>query len=152
MFEMLTGEPPFKHKDRRKLYDKILKGKIPQPKYATESCKNLLKRLMNRNPTARLGSGLKGPEDIKSHRFFAKVDWSTLLLKRNRAPIRPKIGKLSTDHSNFDKSFTSMPPMDSPGHLPLEGPGVDDLFSNFSFENTSISPAARDTPSFSPAL
>lgn len=46
--------------------------------------------------------------DIKKHRFFDKIDWMKLILKRNSAPIKPKI-KYPLDTSNFDEQFKDIP-------------------------------------------
>lgn len=39
---------------------------------------NLLFQLLQFNPVERLGAGVAGVEDIKSHPFFTPVDWAEL--------------------------------------------------------------------------
>jgi hypothetical protein len=43
--------------------------------------------LLQRSPEKRLGSGLDDAEEIKSHPFFADVDWQKIY---NRETIPPK--------------------------------------------------------------
>lgn len=39
---------------------------------------NLVFQLLQFNPSERLGAGVAGVEDIKSHPFFTPVDWAEL--------------------------------------------------------------------------
>ncbi|XP_054618063.1 ribosomal protein S6 kinase delta-1 isoform X2 [Dunckerocampus dactyliophorus] len=45
------------------------------PESVSEEARSLLEQLLQYNPTERLGAGVAGVDDIKSHPFFAKVDW-----------------------------------------------------------------------------
>ncbi|KAJ8410224.1 hypothetical protein AAFF_G00202050 [Aldrovandia affinis] len=45
------------------------------PEFLSEEAKSLLQQLLQFNPIERLGAGVAGAEDIKSHPFFARVDW-----------------------------------------------------------------------------
>ncbi|KAJ8009679.1 hypothetical protein DPEC_G00094010 [Dallia pectoralis] len=45
------------------------------PDFVSEEAKSLLEQLLQFNPIERLGAGVAGAEDIKSHPFFGKVDW-----------------------------------------------------------------------------
>ena len=57
MFDMLTGCPPFSADTKRETQDLILRGQIRQPAGVTPEAKNLLKSLLQRNHTTRLGGG-----------------------------------------------------------------------------------------------
>ncbi|XP_051909528.1 ribosomal protein S6 kinase delta-1 isoform X1 [Hippocampus zosterae] len=46
------------------------------PESVSEEACSLLEQLLQYNPTERLGAGVAGVDDIKSHPFFAKVDWT----------------------------------------------------------------------------
>lgn len=46
------------------------------PESVSEEARSLLEQLLQYNPTERLGAGVGGVDDIKSHPFFARADWS----------------------------------------------------------------------------
>uniref|UniRef100_A0A8D0AMY4 Ribosomal protein S6 kinase polypeptide 1 n=1 Tax=Sander lucioperca TaxID=283035 RepID=A0A8D0AMY4_SANLU len=45
------------------------------PASVSEEARSLLEQLLQYNPMERLGAGVGGVDDIKSHPFFARVDW-----------------------------------------------------------------------------
>lgn len=113
LYEMLSGLPPFYDENVHTMYSKILfqpltfdNGRI------RPNAKDLISRLLERDPTKRLGHGPSGTSDVKSHPFFAKVDWILLLNKRVKPPWRPEISSLE-DVAHFDQEFTSRPAYDS---------------------------------------
>jgi serum/glucocorticoid-regulated kinase 2 len=79
--------------------------------------------LLNREPEKRLGNG--GAQEIKSHPFFASIDWKKLMAKRIQPPFKPSVvfqpfmnfpltvQDSAIDTSNFDQEFTSEAPTDS---------------------------------------
>lgn len=78
MYEMLTGNSPFRGKgrDRQATYDKILCGVVKFPKEVDPVCKNFVKKLLVRQEV-RLGSkvgrllNIKNLAKISLH--FAKI-------------------------------------------------------------------------------
>uniref|UniRef100_UPI0037E8EBDC ribosomal protein S6 kinase delta-1 n=1 Tax=Semicossyphus pulcher TaxID=241346 RepID=UPI0037E8EBDC len=46
------------------------------PESVSEEARSLLEKLLQYNPMERLGAGVGGVDDIKSHPFFAKMAWS----------------------------------------------------------------------------
>ncbi|XP_060102892.1 ribosomal protein S6 kinase delta-1 isoform X2 [Heteronotia binoei] len=49
------------------------------PDHISEEAKSLLQQLLQFNAVERLGAGVAGVEDIKSHPFFVSLDWSELI-------------------------------------------------------------------------
>uniref|UniRef100_A0A3B4WTX5 Ribosomal protein S6 kinase polypeptide 1 n=1 Tax=Seriola lalandi dorsalis TaxID=1841481 RepID=A0A3B4WTX5_SERLL len=45
------------------------------PESVSEEARSLLEQLLQYNPMERLGAGVGGVDDIKSHPFFARVNW-----------------------------------------------------------------------------
>jgi serine/threonine protein kinase len=75
LYEMLTGLPPFYDKNRNQILNKILKDRhIEFKEYMTKEAKDLIKRLLIKDPKRRLGSK-RGAADIKEHPFFDCIDW-----------------------------------------------------------------------------
>ncbi|KAF0720212.1 Aste57867_481 [Aphanomyces stellatus] len=108
LYEMLTGLPPFYCRDRDKLFDKIRNGELTFPKYLSVAAVDLLSKLLERDPTRRLGTGPTDAGEIKSHPFFAEIQWEQLALGQVPPPWRPSFNGV-LDTSQFDTEFTDMP-------------------------------------------
>ncbi|KAG0173378.1 serine/threonine protein kinase psk1 [Apophysomyces sp. BC1034] len=89
IYDMLTGSPPFSSGNRKKTIDSILSKKIPMPYYLTTDVKDLLSKLLRKNPNARLGAKPKRVDAIRKHRFFRKIDWDALARRELEPPIVP---------------------------------------------------------------
>jgi serine/threonine protein kinase len=107
---MLTGWPPFYDKNLRKMCEQILKSDLTFPASCTASpeARDLIRGLLMRDPTQRLGCRAGGVEDIKRHPFFRTIDWEKLERKELEAPFKPTVSS-DTDITNFDSTFTNEP-------------------------------------------
>ena len=81
LYEMMSGHTPFYGDDLRTLYTNITQKKLIFPEYFSERAKNLLKKLLEKNPQKRIDL-----EDIKKHKFFKGIDWNELELKNIKPP------------------------------------------------------------------
>lgn len=112
IYEMIVGFPPFYHKNQNTMYDLIEKFpvKFPDPvKHGipmTDAAKDLITRLLEKDPKSRLGTE-RGIEEILDHEWFNEYDVNDLLNKQYAAPYVPKLSDDLTDVSCFDKEFTS---------------------------------------------
>uniref|UniRef100_A0A3B3E109 Ribosomal protein S6 kinase n=1 Tax=Oryzias melastigma TaxID=30732 RepID=A0A3B3E109_ORYME len=138
MYELLTGGSPYtvdgdenSHAD---IARRILKRDPPFPKDMDPSAKDLIQRLLTKDPKKRLGSGPNGAENIKQHPFYQKIIWEELAAKRVPAPFKPVI-RDELDVSNFADEFTEMDPTYSPAALPQN---CDRIFQGYSFMAPSI--------------
>ncbi|KAF2733094.1 kinase-like protein [Polyplosphaeria fusca] len=106
VFEMCCGWSPFYAEDTQQMYKNIAFGKVrfPRDALSTEG-RNFVKGLLNRNPKHRLGAN-GDAEELKSHAFFADIDWDALSKKNLVPPFKPKL-KGELDVSNFDPEFTN---------------------------------------------
>jgi serine/threonine protein kinase len=124
-YDLLTGAPPFRANNHAKLQEKIVKQKLMLPYFLGPDAKDLLTRLMRKDPSKRLGYHMqKDLQTIKKHRFFRKIDWAALERRELDPPIQPIV----TDPAlaeNFSVDFT---------HLPLSptitGTGFDEYYAN----------------------
>ncbi|KAG6635318.1 hypothetical protein I3843_11G033800 [Carya illinoinensis] len=120
LYEMLTGQPPYTHENRKKLQERIIKEKVKLPPYLTSEAHSLLKGLLQKEPLRRLGSGSNGGDEIKSHKWFRSINWKKLEARELQPKFKPDvIGKNCT--ANFDRCWTAMPPTDSPASTPTAG-------------------------------
>ncbi|XP_027911055.1 phototropin-1-like isoform X1 [Vigna unguiculata] len=77
LYEMFFGYTPFRGKTRQRTFTNILHKdlKFPKSKQVSFSAKQLMYRLLNRDPKSRLGSR-EGANEIKNHPFFRGVNWA----------------------------------------------------------------------------
>lgn len=95
MYDMLTGLPPFTAENRKKTIETILKGKLNLPGYLTSEARDLIRRLMKRQVSQRLGAGANDGQAIRSHPFFKLVHWPDVIGRRLEPPIKPALVSVS---------------------------------------------------------
>lgn len=150
LFDMVTGSPPFCANNRKKTMEKIMKAQVRFPPYLTDGLKDLLRKLLERTVSKRIG-GKTGAEEVKAHRWFRKIDWDLVAAKGYPPPFMPIEGG-ALDTSNFDSKFTEQAPLDSPVETSL-GASVGDLFVGFTYVARDIEEAmvaATTSPRRSP--
>ena len=81
LYEFLVGVPPYFDTNRDQLYYNIKSGPLKLPNFLSEDAKDIIKKLLDRNPKARLGAGDEDAKEIKKHPFFANVDWNDVYNK-----------------------------------------------------------------------
>ena len=149
LYEMLTGLPPFYDENTNEMYRKILQEPLhfPGPEIVPAAAKDLLQKLLDRNPERRLGAA--GASEIKAHHFFANIDWRKLLQRKYEPSFKPSV--VSPDHcqfihaytdvlqtdardtGNFDKEFTSEVPKDSYVEGPMLSQTMQQQFAGWSY-------------------
>ena len=91
LYAMLCGYLPFEDEDNENLYKKITSGKFTIPKFLSENCKDILRKILNTDPEKRYTI-----KQIKKHPWFniinPRINMSEgLLLNVNIVPIDEKI-------------------------------------------------------------
>lgn len=97
IFEMLTGRPPFDHKNRKTLFDAINAGCYKLSMVQDADARDLISKLLVLNPEKRLGQ--EGAESVKRHQFFSSVDWDKLSQRKYESPLK---SELSLNAANND--------------------------------------------------
>ena len=82
-------QPPFCADNRKKTVDAILKDKLNIPGYLTPDSRDLIRRLMKRQVSQRLGSGPTDGQAVRAHPFFKNVNWDDVVKRRLDPPIKP---------------------------------------------------------------
>ncbi|CAM8910528.1 hypothetical protein QQ045_031460 [Rhodiola kirilowii] len=139
LFEMLTGKPPFLG-NRNKIQQRIVKEKIKLPTFLTGDAHSLLKGLLNKDASKRLGSGPTGSNEIKSHKWFKPINWKKLDAREIQPSFRPEVSGQQCI-ANFEKKWTDMAILDSPVASPNENP-----FVGFTYVKPSGSFLQRESP------
>lgn len=134
LYEMLTGLPPFYHPDRARMYRMIQTEEVRIPRYFSRNVKDLILKLLEKEPSRRLGTQ-KGAQEIKNHSWCTNIPWDQFLLKAVTPPFAP-----SLQHSNFDPSYTSLPLTEEECDTPVavgrgmgEESGGKDCFKGFEY-------------------
>ena len=83
IYEMVYGVSPFASKNRNTCFKKIIEEELsfPPVPHVSESCKDLIRRLLSKSPSERLGSKY-GASEIKAHPFFENIQWALLRYKQ----------------------------------------------------------------------
>ena len=55
--------------------DNIISGALKMPRSLSDEAKDLIQRLLKRNPMDRIGAGPDGASEIKAHPFFDPISW-----------------------------------------------------------------------------
>jgi serine/threonine protein kinase len=116
VYEMLAGVPPFLDENSNRLYRDIVSKPVEFPEHLSPRARDLIGKLLEKDPSKRLGAGSADYEEIKAHEFFAEIDWDALLKKEIEMEWKPSLRE-DTDVSYFDRVFTD----ERPG-LPYEHP------------------------------
>ncbi|GFR67527.1 ribosomal protein S6 kinase, partial [Elysia marginata] len=136
-YELLTGASPFtvdgEKNSQSEISKRIMKCNPHFPKTFSPEAKDLIQRLLTKDPSKRLGS--KSIDEVKRHPFFKSLCWEDLAQKKVPAPFKPKI-RNELDLSNFSEEFTKMAATESPAVVP--NTAGEKLFKGYSYVAPSI--------------
>uniref|UniRef100_A0A5K3ETW2 non-specific serine/threonine protein kinase n=2 Tax=Mesocestoides corti TaxID=53468 RepID=A0A5K3ETW2_MESCO len=137
MYDMLSGGPPFSGEDRKKTMESVLRGRFTLAPYLTREAKDLLKGLLKKSVSERLGSGPTDAEEIKRHPFFQAVNWDQVYARQLEPPFKPSLTS-ETDVSRFDPQFTNENPVESPDDgVPISASECD-VFDGFTYVDPKV--------------
>ena len=100
-YELLFKKRPFEGRTSDKITQSILRDPLKFPDDAWEKCSadgiEALKSFMDRAPSHRLGCRPNGQGiiDIRSHPWFAPIDWDALDSKESQPPFVPNVRPLT---------------------------------------------------------
>jgi len=136
MYELLTGQLPFYHEEKKRMYRLIVTEKVLYPRIVSPEAREFISKLLTKNPDRRLGS-LTDAEEVMEQPFFAAIDWSDLKKKRLIPPFKPELtDELDTRYVDpeFEQDDISLTPPSCGRSL---RPGDTLCFSEFSYKNSS---------------
>ncbi|CAL1530396.1 unnamed protein product [Lymnaea stagnalis] len=135
-YELLTGASPFtvdgEKNSQSEISKRIQKCNPPYPSHFSREVKDMIQKLLTKDPSKRLGS--RGAEEVKRHPFFKSLNWDDLAQKKVPAPFVPNI-RHEMDLSNFSEEFTRMDATESPAIIPNMG---EKHFKGYSYVAPSI--------------
>ena len=86
LFELISGAPPFFNQDENLMYKNISENKLLFPEFFSEELKDLLKKMLNKNPKNRIGIE-NDKSDLKNHEFFRDINWDDIMKKKVKPPV-----------------------------------------------------------------
>lgn len=103
VYEMLVGRSPFYFygTDQVSLFKRIVMVKYSCPSTVNDDAQDLIKQLLTRRQSSRLGNLSRGYLDVKEHPWFKSMDFDKLTNYKLKAPWVPSI-KNALDSSHFE--------------------------------------------------
>lgn len=93
LYQMLVGHPPFTAKNDYLIFEQIRNLSVKYPDTMPPAAVDLIRKLLVLNPRARLGAGEPGTatdfEALKTHQFFAGVDFNSVFMQEIVLPQVP---------------------------------------------------------------
>lgn len=96
-YVLLAGRPPFAANDsREQLHHRILNVHLDLDKDdrlidTSDSCRDFISKLLDKNPATRLGSATSDAADVKKHPFFGEIDWEGVVSFKLTPPLTPAL-------------------------------------------------------------
>jgi len=119
MYEMLIGSTPFYHDNQSEVYNQVLASRISFPSSFDPVAKDIVRRLLIPDPSARFGCLHNGAADVRRHKFFRGVNWQGLYGEEIKAPFIPPL-RSEWDTSQFEEYPEEECALPPPGNLSAE--------------------------------
>ena len=101
LFELLTGAPPFAGPTPEAVFDAALSRRIAWPPAGTlsDASTDLIDRLLDPDPSTRLGAVPNGAAAVKAHPWFTSLDWAAAASAKAPPLFVPRLdGKEDTSY------------------------------------------------------
>jgi len=128
VYEFLVGQPPFWDQNPMRIYEMIVEGNLRFPAAMTQDARDLISKLCTVDVSKRLGNIQGGAATVKSHAWFATINWDDLYNRRKPGPIIPHL-RNAEDTRNFD-DYDPEPP-NRPAYSDDLRNKFDHMFSDF---------------------
>lgn len=103
---MFNIKPPFgPANNMEKLFHNILHQDVFIPSFLTPEAVSVLRQLLCRDYTKRLGCGASGSDEIQKHPFFQGIDWKKLIARQVPAFFVPEIVSRNSKNSDLSKTL-----------------------------------------------
>mmetsp|Transcript_105004 Transcript_105004/g.327494 ORF Transcript_105004/g.327494 Transcript_105004/m.327494 type:complete len:510 (-) Transcript_105004:129-1658(-) len=111
LFELMSGHPPFEADTHLQIFGKVMKGinKVRFPPNMQGSLHDLVKSVLQKEPSMRLPMRQGGVKNLKEQAWFNGFDWKCLEALTLDPPYKPVV-QSRTDLANFSVGREDMPP------------------------------------------
>ena len=86
LYELISGNPPFYTQDQDLMLQNISENKLEFQEFFSEEIKDLLKKMLHKDPKKRIGIN-NDKSDLKNHEFFKDINWEDMALKKVKPPL-----------------------------------------------------------------
>jgi serine/threonine protein kinase len=97
LYHMLEGVPPFVHHDPRRLPFVIVSQDVEFYMPLSADARDLIVRLLQKDPGRRLGGQAGDARDVMSHPFFASINFSMVRRRATKPEWAPKRAEVEED-------------------------------------------------------
>nr|XP_045595214.1 uncharacterized protein LOC123756175 [Procambarus clarkii] len=137
LYEMLTGKSPFKGCDEDHLFWLICNDEPFYPKFLSKEATNILKQLLDKDSSKRLGIPFSPYGEIMDQPFFKYIDWNKIERKEVETPYKPRLRHI-LDVQYFDPLFTKRQAAITPLDESILATMDQAAFRDFSYTNPNI--------------
>jgi len=102
IYEMVSGDTPFDGATPLEMTKQIVEGRVDNSRYFSSCIFDLIKKLLVKKQSKRLGCIYGGAVTVMTHEWFSGFNWDGLTKMELDVPIKPKL-KDADDTSNFDR-------------------------------------------------
>jgi len=114
-YYMLSGKLPFSASNAFQTFQLISNRSFHYPSHFSPLARDLIDRLLDSNPTKRLGVGTEGMIALKEHPFFIGINWNTL--SDQVPPIPSSLASVTSVRSNsINLTASKSPSIESSTH------------------------------------
>jgi serine/threonine protein kinase len=106
LFEMLSGTVPFFDPNSSLMFRMIVSDPVEFPGHLSEPARDLIGRLLEKDPGKRLGAGDADFAEVKRHRFFEAIDFERLMRREIEPEWKPTFNG-ATDVGHFQCDSTA---------------------------------------------
>ena len=103
-YEMLVGCPPFFTRRQEDIFNNIERGELNIPNFVSPAAADLLRKLLERDPSKRLWS-INDAQEIKNYPYFKDVDWNKVYNKEIKPPTFLDYSKNTINAYNKPRKF-----------------------------------------------
>lgn len=115
LYQMILRRSPFPGEDADEIYDAILTKEPDYPDTLPDLCVDILRRLLERDPQQRLGSGETDAMEVMQHAYFKGIFWDELTPKSAEIPCQPSVDVktlLGNFRDEYTKCYSDLPRFD----------------------------------------
>jgi len=118
------------------VYNDVIKENPDIPQHFDNHVKELIKKLLTKERTKRIGSSKNGAEDIKKHKWYRGLNWAALYNKQMPPPLEGLQAIPSISSPTDIKQFNPYPTSSEENGPLLDGSKDVSLFGTW--ENTCV--------------